>query len=150
MWIPLPLERQICLHLLGFLKYLIQTPESSNLMVNSLREGTVFCSSLCPDAECNVWNTVNRLKAGLVTQSCPTLVTPTDCSLPCSSVHGILQGKNTGMVAISFFRGSSRPRDWTWVSCITSKLLTKNGSLWATREAHMVASQSMHHLVAAQ
>lgn len=68
-------SREICLHLLGFLKYLIQTPESSNLMVNSLRAGTVFCSLLCPDAECNVWNTVNRLKTGLVIQSCPTLVT---------------------------------------------------------------------------
>ena len=29
----------------------------------------------------------------LVTQSCPTLCNPLDCSLPGSSVHGILQGK---------------------------------------------------------
>ena len=27
-------------------------------------------------------------------QSCPTLGDPTDCSLPDSSVHGILQAKN--------------------------------------------------------
>ena len=30
-------------------------------------------------------------------QSCPTLCNPRDCSLPGSSVHGILQAKNTGM-----------------------------------------------------
>ena len=33
----------------------------------------------------------------LVTQSCPTLWDPMDCSLPSSSVHGIFPGKSTGM-----------------------------------------------------
>ena len=28
-------------------------------------------------------------------------------------------GKNTGLVAISFSRGSSRPRDRTWISCVS-------------------------------
>ena len=32
----------------------------------------------------------------LVAQSCPTLCSPTDCSLPGSSVHGSSLGKNTG------------------------------------------------------
>ena len=32
-----------------------------------------------------------------VTQSCPTLCDPMDCSLRGSSVHGIFPGKNTGM-----------------------------------------------------
>ena len=31
-----------------------------------------------------------------VTQLCLTLCDPMDCSLPGSSVHGILQAKNTG------------------------------------------------------
>ena len=31
--------------------------------------------------------------------------------LPCSSVHGILQARLLEWVAISFFRGSSQPRD---------------------------------------
>ena len=31
----------------------------------------------------------------LVTQSCPTLCDPLDCSLPDSSVHGESPGKNT-------------------------------------------------------
>ena len=34
-------------------------------------------------------------------------------------------------VAISFSRGSSQPRDWTWVSCIAGAFFT----LWTTREA---------------
>ena len=36
---------------------------------------------------------------------------PVDCSLPGSSVHGILQARVLEWVAISFSRGSSRPRD---------------------------------------
>ena len=35
-------------------------------------------------------------------QSCPTLCNPMDCSLPCSSVHGILQARILEWVAISF------------------------------------------------
>ena len=41
-----------------------------------------------------------------------------DCSLLGSSVHGILQARILGWVAISFSTGSSQPRDWTQVSCI--------------------------------
>ena len=47
----------------------------------------------------------------LVTQSCPTLCDPMDCSPPGSSVHGILQARILEWVATSFSRGSSRPRD---------------------------------------
>ena len=42
-----------------------------------------------------------------------------DYSLPESSVHGIFQARILGWVAISFTRGSSWPRDRTWVSCIS-------------------------------
>ena len=41
-----------------------------------------------------------------------------DCSLPGSSVHGIFQARVLESVAISFSRGSSRPRDRTCISCI--------------------------------
>ena len=47
------------------------------------------------------------------------------------SVHGILQARLLEWVAISFSRGSSRPRDWTQVSHIAGRRFT----LWATREA---------------
>ena len=47
----------------------------------------------------------------LVSQSCPTLCDPMDCSPPGSSVHGILQARILEWVAIPFSRGSSQPRD---------------------------------------
>ena len=53
-----------------------------------------------------------------------------DCSLPVSSVHGILQARILEWVAISFSRGSSRPRDWTQISCIARRLFI----IWTTRE----------------
>ena len=47
-------------------------------------------------------------------------VTPMGCSLPASSIHGVLDtgGKNTEWVAFSFSRGSFQLRDQTQVSCI--------------------------------
>ena len=52
----------------------------------------------------------------LVMQLCLTLWDPMDSSLPGSSIHGILQARILERVATSFSRGSSPPRDWTWVS----------------------------------
>ena len=46
-------------------------------------------------------------KESEVTQSCLTLCDPVVCSLPGSSVHGILQARILEWVAISFSRGSS-------------------------------------------
>ena len=71
------------------------------------------------------------LKCSVVTQSCPTLCDPMDCSPPGSSVHGILQARILEWVAISSFRGCSRPRDRTWAFRITGRCFT----LWATKEA---------------
>ena len=44
-----------------------------------------------------------------------------DCSPPGSSVHEILQARILELVAISFSRGSSRPRDRTLVSRIAGR-----------------------------
>ena len=49
----------------------------------------------------------------LVTESCPALCDPTDCSLPGSSVCGMFQARILEWVAIFFSRGSSWPRDRT-------------------------------------
>ena len=54
-----------------------------------------------------------------VLQSCPTLCKPMDCSQPGSSVHGIFQARIREWVAVSSSRGSSRPRDQTWVSKVS-------------------------------
>ena len=51
-----------------------------------------------------------------VAQLCPTLCSPMDCSLPGSSVHGILQAKILEWVAVPFSKESSQPRDQTQVS----------------------------------
>ena len=45
-------------------------------------------------------------------QSCLTVCDPMDCSLPGSSVHGILQARILKWVALPSLRGSSQPRDW--------------------------------------
>ena len=65
-----------------------------------------------------------------VAQLCPTLCDPMDCSLPGFSIHGVFQARTLEWGAISFSRGSSPPRDRTYVSCIAVRCFT----LWATRE----------------
>ena len=64
----------------------------------------------------------------LVTQSCPILCNPMDCSPPGSSVHGILQARILEWIVIPFSRGSSQPKDQTWVFCPAGGFLT-TGSL---------------------
>ena len=67
----------------------------------------------------------------LVTHSCPTLFNPLDCSLPGSSVYGILQARIQKWIAIPFSGGSFWPRDQVQVFCIAGRFFT----IWATREA---------------
>ena len=59
-----------------------------------------------------------------VTQSWPTLCNPVDYT-----VHRILQARILECVAVPFSSGSSQPRDWTQVSCITGRFFTS----WATK-----------------
>ena len=63
-----------------------------------------------------------------IAQSCPTLCDPMDCSLPVSSVYGIFQARILEWVAISFSRGSSRPKDRTWVYRIAGRRFNHQGS----------------------
>ena len=73
----------------------------------------------------------------LCAQSCAqlylTLCDPLDCSPPGFSVHGMLQTRILEWVAISFSRGSYRPRDRSQVSCTAGRFFTN----WATRKAFM-------------
>ena len=57
---------------------------------------------------------------------------PMDCSLPGYSVHGMFQAIVLERIAISFSRGSSRPRDRTRVSLIVDRRFT----VWATTIIH--------------
>ena len=63
-------------------------------------------------------------KESEVAQLCPSLCDPMDCHPPGSSVHEIFQARILEWVAISFSRGSSQPRDRTWVSCTAGKFFT--------------------------
>ena len=47
-----------------------------------------------------------------------------DCGQPGSSVHGISQPRTLEEVAISFSRGSPRPRNWTRISCTAGRFFT--------------------------
>ena len=61
--------------------------------------------------------------------SCVWLIcNPIDCKPPGSSVHGISQLRILEWVAISFSRGSSWPRDWTHVYCISRQILYHLGA----------------------
>jgi len=53
-----------------------------------------------------------------------SLCDPMECSPPGSSVNGILQARILEWVAMPSFRGSSRPRDQTQVSCVAGKFFT--------------------------
>ena len=60
-------------------------------------------------------------------QLCLTLCSPMECSLPGSSVQGILQARTLERVAMPSSRGSSRPRDRTCIfysSCIVGRFFT--------------------------
>ena len=59
-----------------------------------------------------------------------TLCDPMDCSLPGSSVHGILQARILEWVAIPFSRGSSQSRDQTQVSCIAGRASPIKQECW--------------------
>ena len=65
---------------------------------------------------------------------------PMDCSLPGSSVHGILQARILGWVAISFSRVTSQTRNWTQVSRIADKCFT-DGAMWEgfTLKLHLIS-----------
>ena len=74
-------------------------------------------------------------------QSCLTLCDPMDCSLPSSSVHGILQARILEWVAISFSRESSWPRERTQVSWIVGIFFT----VWVTRAEKLCPEKFRQH-----
>ena len=88
-----------------------------------------------------------------VAQSCPTLCDPMGCSLPGSSIHRIFQARILEWVAISFSRGSSQPRDWTWISCIVGRCFTiwairrvPGGAKWISKVYKQVVSWTERHI----
>ena len=69
--------------------------------------------------------TITKRKKVKVKSLSHVFATPwTVCSLPGSSIHGIFQARVLEWVSISFSRGSSQPRDQTWVSRIAGRHVT--------------------------
>ena len=62
-----------------------------------------------------------------------------DCSPPGSSIHEVFQARVLQWVAISFSRGSSRPRDRTQVSCLAGRCFI----IWATSDLAMTNLDSI-------
>ena len=59
-----------------------------------------------------------------VTQSCPTLCGPMNCSPSGSSVHGIFQARISEWGATAYSRGSSPSRDRTHVPALAGRFFT--------------------------
>ena len=74
--------------------------ESADKIINSLSGDYPLPPSPTPSRETDICT----LHAKSL-QSCPTLCGPMDHSLPGSSVHGILSGKNTGMGCHALLQG---------------------------------------------
>ena len=55
-------------------------------------------------------------------------IDPMDYNLPASSVHGISQARILEWVAIFFSRGSSQPRNRTYISCLAGGFFTTEPS----------------------
>ena len=73
-------------------------------------------------------NTLMAAAAAKSLQSCLTLCDPIDCSLPGSSVHGILQARALEWAAMPSSSGSSHPRPTDWRSADEQdlKLISKH------------------------
>ena len=70
------------------------------------------------------------------------LFNPIDCSLPGSSVHGVILARILEWVFISSSKGSSQPRDRTCVSCVGRWILY----FWVTWEAPHILTISIRIL----
>ena len=83
-----------------------------------------ICSFLLTSLNCYAaWLFIFEVQWSEVTQLCPTLCDPMDCSPPGSSVPGIFQARVLEWVAISFSRRSSWSRDWSQISRVIGRRL---------------------------
>ena len=85
----------------------------------------------------------NRFLSLCCVQLCLTLCNPVDCTPSCTSIHGTFQARILEQVAISYTRGSSWPRDQTYISYIS---LTGREILYhcATKQVHQCHFSRFH------
>ena len=94
------------------------------LLFNECKASDLQDKKISGDLFHNYVKILTTIQLVLVAQSCLTLCDSMDCSLPGSSVHGILQARILEWVAIPFSRGSSQPRDGTQVSYTVGRFFT--------------------------
>ena len=70
-----------------------------------------------------------------------------DCSPPGPFVYGISQARILEWVTISSSRGSSRPRNQTWVSCVscTDRQILYHWAIWEAQHTHTSMSMFNWH-----
>ena len=79
----------------------------------------ISCWEPCPVTYLQSQKLHVHKRACSVSQLCLTLCNPMDFSPPGSSVHGTFQARILELVASFYSRGSSQPRDWTCISCVS-------------------------------
>ena len=127
-WFPLGLTDLSSLQSKGLSR--IFSPEPQFESINSVALSFLYAPTLTSTHD--YWknysfDSLSLFRCSVMSDSCDRM----DCSLPGSSVHGILQARTLEWVAISFSRVSSWPRYWTRVFCIADRYFTN----WAIREA---------------
>ena len=117
------------------LKCTVKMWHQSKIWLSSVKYPTVVLSGWprrsVPESSLRIPPTMSYVSRGLllspllvwkvlVIQSWLTLCNPMDSGMPGFSVHGILQARILGWVAIPFSRGSSQLQDRIWVSLLVS------------------------------
>ena len=71
-----------------------------------------------------------------------------DCRLPGSFVHEVFQARIFQWVAISYYKGSSQPRDWIHVSCIScfGRRILYRWAIWEALLMVVVVVQLFSHV----
>ena len=113
-----------------FILWNVKKKKKNSLAFCLLPPKTLYiCIMYSPNLPHQQKNPLNHSSvAVLVAQSCPTLWDPVTCSLPGSSVRGILQARILEWISIPFSRGYFWPKDWTQVSCTVGRFFT----IWTT------------------
>ena len=135
-----------CLIFLARTSYSMSAGNGKNeqpCLISSLKGKTFTVSSLNTWLQTFSYRLVCVCVCVLVAQLCPTLCNPMGYRLLGSSVNRILQARILEWIAISFSRGSSQPRDQTWVSCIAGIFQTFKCTVYWIQE--VVSNFQFYH-----
>ena len=110
--------------------YLVGTPQCLDLTINLLLSGVLpFFNKKVNTVMLRAVEPYCVLAKSL--QSCPSVCDSMNCSLPDSSIHGILQARVLEWVAMPSSRRSSQPRNRTcvsYISCTAGEFFTTSAT----------------------